>query len=102
MAVPLVGADAAAPAGLEVYEAITVGVAPGRVVIPDVVVTDPGLDLEVPDAAEDAMVVASPSSAVTDRAPRRGRDADGRDASGAPAPTPPPEPEPQPEPEPPE
>lgn len=63
--------DAAAPPGFEVYEAINVRVAHGRIFIPDiVVVTNPGLDLEVTDAADVAMVgeIVSPSSVVTDRA----------------------------------
>jgi len=63
--------DAACTAGFEVYEAINVRVAPGRIFIPDVVVvTNPGLDLEVTDATDVAMVVeiVSPSSVVTDRA----------------------------------
>lgn len=61
----------AAPSGLEVLEAINVRVAPGRILIPDlVVVTNPGLDLAVWDPAEVAMVVeiVSPGSIAADRA----------------------------------
>lgn len=61
----------AAPSGLEVLEAINVRVAPGRILIPDlVVVTKPGLDLTVWDPAEVAMVVeiVSSGSIATDRA----------------------------------
>jgi Uma2 family endonuclease len=63
----------AAPSGLEVLEAINVRVAPGRILIPDlVVVTKPGLDLAVWDPAEVAMVVeiVSPGSIAADRAIR--------------------------------
>lgn len=63
--------DDAAPDGFEAYEAINVRVAPGRIFIPDVVVvTNPGLDLEVTDAADVALVteIVSPSSVVADRA----------------------------------
>lgn len=61
----------AAPSWLEVLEAINVRVAPGRILIPDlVVVTKPGLDLTVWDPAEVAMVVeiVSPGSVAADRA----------------------------------
>jgi Uma2 family endonuclease len=61
----------AAPSGLEVLEAINVRVAPGRILIPDlVVVTKPGLDLTVWDPAEVAMIVeiVSPGSIAADRA----------------------------------
>jgi Uma2 family endonuclease len=61
----------AAPSGLEVLGAINVRVAPGRILIPDlVVVTKPGLDLTVWDPAEVAMIVeiVSPGSIAADRA----------------------------------
>jgi Uma2 family endonuclease len=61
----------AAPSCLEVLEAINVRVAPGRILIPDlVVVTNPGLDLTVWDPADVAMVVeiVSPGSIAADRA----------------------------------
>lgn len=61
----------AAPSWLEVLEAINVRVAPGRILIPDlVVVTNPGLDLTVWDPADVAMIVeiVSPGSAAADRA----------------------------------
>lgn len=61
----------AAPSWLEVLEAINVRVAPGRILIPDlVVVTKPGLDLTVWDPAEVAMVleIVSPGSVAADRA----------------------------------
>ncbi|MBV9142940.1 MAG: Uma2 family endonuclease [Pseudonocardiales bacterium] len=61
----------AAPSGLEVLEAINVRVAPGRILIPDlVVVTNPGLELAVWDPPEVAMVVeiVSPNSVAADRA----------------------------------
>jgi Uma2 family endonuclease len=61
----------AAPSGLEVLEAINVRVAPGRILIPDlVVVTKPGLDRAVWDPPEVAMVVeiVSPGSVAADRA----------------------------------
>jgi Uma2 family endonuclease len=61
----------AAPRGLEVLEAINVRVAPGRILIPDlVVVTNPGLDLTIWDPPEVAMVVeiVSPNSVAADRA----------------------------------
>jgi Uma2 family endonuclease len=61
----------AAPDWMEVLEAINVRVGPDRVLIPDlVVVTNPGLDLKVWDAADVAMVVeiVSPGSVAADRA----------------------------------
>jgi Uma2 family endonuclease len=61
----------AAPSGLEVLEAINVRVAPGRILIPDlVVVTNPGLDRTVWDPAQVAIVVeiVSPGSVAADRA----------------------------------
>lgn len=61
----------AAPGWLEVLEAINVRVAPGRILIPDlVVVANPGVDLTVWDPADVAMVVeiVSPGSIATDRA----------------------------------
>ncbi|MDQ2790975.1 MAG: Uma2 family endonuclease [Pseudonocardiales bacterium] len=61
----------AAPSGLEVLEAVNVRVAPGRILIPDlVVVTNPGVDLRVWEPAEVAMVVeiVSPGSVAADRA----------------------------------
>lgn len=66
-----VALDAAAPEGFEVLEAINVRVAPGKILIPDVVVaTNPGADLVVTDAADVAMVaeIVSPGSVSTDRA----------------------------------
>jgi Uma2 family endonuclease len=60
-----------APSGLEVLEAINVRVAPGQILIPDlVVVTNPGLDRAVWDPAEVAMVVeiVSPGSVAADHA----------------------------------
>jgi Uma2 family endonuclease len=61
----------AAPSWLEVLEAINVRVAPGRILIPDlVVVTNPGLDLTVWEPADVAMVVEiiSTGSVAADRA----------------------------------
>jgi Uma2 family endonuclease len=61
----------AAPSWLEVLEAINVRVAPGQILIPDlVVVTNPGVDLTVWDPAEVAMVVeiVSPGSIAADQA----------------------------------
>jgi Uma2 family endonuclease len=63
--------DAAVPDGLEVMEAINVRAGPGRILIPDItVVTDPGADDVVADAANIAMVVeiVSPGSVAADRA----------------------------------
>ena len=63
--------DAAAPDGFEVLEAVNVRVAPGRILIPDIaVITNPGADVTVSDAADVAMVVeiVSPGSVVADRA----------------------------------
>jgi Uma2 family endonuclease len=61
----------AAPSWVEVLEAINIRVAPGRILIPDlVVVTNPGLDLTVWDPADVAMVVeiVSAGSIAADRA----------------------------------
>ena len=61
----------AAPDWLEVLEAVNVRVAPGRILIPDlVVVTNPGLDLRLWDPTDVAMVVeiVSPGNAAADRA----------------------------------
>ncbi|MGH3821859.1 MAG: Uma2 family endonuclease [Pseudonocardiaceae bacterium] len=61
----------AAPSWLEVLEAVNVRVAPGRILIPDlVVVTNPGLDLTIWEPADVAMVVeiVSTGSVTTDRA----------------------------------
>ncbi|PZS37264.1 MAG: Uma2 family endonuclease [Pseudonocardiales bacterium] len=61
----------AAPNWLEVLEAINVRVAPGRILIPDlVVITNPGLDLTVWEPSEVAMVIeiVSPGSVAADRA----------------------------------
>lgn len=61
----------AAPSWLEVLEVINVRVAPGRILIPDlVVVANPGLDLTVWDPADVVMVVeiVSPGSIAADRA----------------------------------
>ena len=63
--------DAAIPFGLEVLEAINVRVGPGKILIPDLaVVTVPGLDLTVCEAADVALVVeiTSPGNAAVDRA----------------------------------
>jgi Uma2 family endonuclease len=63
--------DAAVPVGCEVLEAINVRVGPGKILIPDlVVVSTPGLDLTVCEAADVVLVVeiASPGNAVADRA----------------------------------
>jgi Uma2 family endonuclease len=56
---------------LEVLEAVNVRVAPGRILIPDLVmVTNPGLDLTIWDPAEVVMVVeiVNPGSIAADRA----------------------------------
>jgi Uma2 family endonuclease len=61
----------AAPAGLEVLEAINVRLAPGRILIPDLaVVSTPGVDRTVAEPAEVVLVVeiTSPGNAVVDRA----------------------------------
>jgi Uma2 family endonuclease len=61
----------AAPSWLEVLEAVNVRVAPGRILIPDLVmVTNPGLDLTIWDPAEVVMVVeiVNPGSIAADRA----------------------------------
>lgn len=63
--------DAAIPFGLEVLEAINVRVGPGKILIPDIaVVTVPGLDLTVCEAADVVLVVeiTSPGNAAVDRA----------------------------------
>lgn len=63
--------DAAALEGFEVLEAINVRVGPGKILIPDVVVTTrPGLYVVVCDAADVALVVeiTSPENAAADRA----------------------------------
>ena len=53
-----VALDAAAPEGLEVLETVNVRVAPGRILIPDIVVINkPGLDVVVYDPAVVVMVV---------------------------------------------
>jgi Uma2 family endonuclease len=61
----------AAPSWLEVLEAVNVRVAPGRILIPDlVVVSKPGLDQTVWDPTDVVLVVeiVSPSSIAADRA----------------------------------
>jgi Uma2 family endonuclease len=61
----------AAPANLEVLEAINVRVAPGTILIPDLaVVRTPGADRTVAEPADVALVVeiTSPGNAVVDRA----------------------------------
>ncbi|MDQ3764319.1 MAG: Uma2 family endonuclease [Actinomycetota bacterium] len=63
--------DAAVPLGLEVLESINVRVGPGKILIPDLaVVTVPGLDLTVCEAADVVLVVeiTSPGNAAVDRA----------------------------------
>jgi len=62
--------DAVVPVGLEVLEAINVRVGPDKILIPDLaVITVPGLDLAVYDAADVILVVeiASRGNAVADR-----------------------------------
>lgn len=57
--------------GFEVLEAVNVRVAPGRILIPDIVViTNPGADLTVSEAADVSMVVeiVSRGGVVADRA----------------------------------
>lgn len=66
-----VALDAVVPMGLEVLEAINVRVGPGKILIPDLaVVSTPGLDWTVCEAADVALVVeiTSPGNAVADRA----------------------------------
>ncbi|MGH3694300.1 MAG: Uma2 family endonuclease [Pseudonocardiaceae bacterium] len=66
-----VALDAAIPFGLEVLEAINIRVGPGKILIPDLaVVTVPGLDLTVCEAADVILVVeiTSPGNAAVDRA----------------------------------
>jgi Uma2 family endonuclease len=61
----------AAPAGLEVLEAINIRIAPGRILIPDLaVVNTPGVDRTVAEPADVVLVVeiTSPGNAVVDRA----------------------------------
>jgi Uma2 family endonuclease len=63
--------DAAVPPGLEVLEAINIRVGPGKILIPDLaVVTVPGLDLSVCEAADVVQVVeiTSPGNAAVDGA----------------------------------
>jgi Uma2 family endonuclease len=63
--------DAAVPFGLEVLEAINVRVGPGKILIPDLaMITVPGLDLTVCEAADVVLVVeiTSPGNAAVDRA----------------------------------
>jgi len=66
--------SAAVPEGFEVLMPVNVRVAPGRILIPDiVVVTTPGVDVVMYDAAVVAMAVeiVSPGSVTADRRPRR-------------------------------
>ena len=61
----------AAPPGMEVLEGIGVRMHPGRILIPDMtVVTNPGADIALWDAADVAMVVeiTSPGRVAADRA----------------------------------
>lgn len=63
--------DAAVPVGLEVLEAINVRVGPGKILIPDLaVVSTPGLDMAVCEAADVVLIVeiTSPGNALADRA----------------------------------
>jgi Uma2 family endonuclease len=63
--------EAARPAGMEMLEAVNIRVAPGRILIPDVVaVTRPGEDRAVLDAGDVALVIeiVSPSSVAAERA----------------------------------
>jgi Uma2 family endonuclease len=63
--------DAAIPFGLEVLEAINVRVGPGKILIPDLaVVTVPGLDLTVCEAADVILImeITSPGNAAVDHA----------------------------------
>jgi Uma2 family endonuclease len=63
--------DAAVPAWLEVLEAINVRVGPGKILIPDLaVVSAPGLDLTVCEAADVVLIVeiTSPGNVVANRA----------------------------------
>lgn len=66
-----VALDAAVPPGLEVLAAINVRIGPGKILIPDLaVVSVPGLDLTVCEAADVIQVVeiTSPGNAAVDRA----------------------------------
>ncbi len=62
--------DAVMPVGLEVLEAINVRVGPGKILIPDLAVVTPGLDLLVCEAADVTLVVeiTSLGNAAADRA----------------------------------
>jgi Uma2 family endonuclease len=67
--------DAVVPAGLEVLEAINLRVGPGKILIPDLaVVSTPGLDVTVCEAADAVLIVeiTSPGNAVVDRAVKPG------------------------------
>jgi Uma2 family endonuclease len=62
---------AAAPEAFEVLEAVNVRVAPGRILIPDlVIITNPGADVTVSEASDVALVleIVSPGSVAVDRA----------------------------------